>query len=1409
MYDIYCVGFQENSKKAKWLKALMLHLNSDDSLEMALKRLEDKDQEGAETTGHHHAEPDAIGYELFGVSSLWDIHVMIFMRSDLVERVTSRGHSTEATGIAHVLGNKGSAALSFTLDNQTSFAFVSSHLAAQAKHKRLLKRQENYEETCQGLRALTGKVKGVEFMHRFDHIFWVGDFNYRVDFHDHGTPMEYNSVLKIIQDQKHVEFLLPKDQLGQQMDMQRVFVGFKEGPISFPPTYRWVKGEREYSSKKNQNPSYCDRVVWKSAPGCEEKVKQTLYEGIFDLLDSDHRPVAAAFDVRTCPPFVMRSTTNKNGRGKVCLLALSDVTYMVAPDTSDAGQKHAAPGVEYDGYHGECHMEIMASFMDLQGGTHNSAAVQCENRSACTTLKNMKQATSIDECTRMIRQGAVPMWHWDSNHIGVLKSTIPDAEWIGDQRLVVRMARSDGGGRSVWSQGEVPLTAAFKALKFGHADAIGSNFTNEGDLHSDGSHLHPWNMALNVDSNEPKHDYVKRVHDSKNRGGMFSVPMITSGNFVGVLFGRVSILEFDSAASEDLTPDRQMEQIEQWQALVHAAREADAVHAGRGVVCLKQEALMAHEVAARVAHEAAQELPRENEELVRVTEEPVPVDVPEEDDGPRVGPIIVYNFNRKLMSKAARSYEIHGDDSDDELEKDEDVDDDVAQQEIDVYLLGDEVIYRNGMRVPKEKFKCTKTGESLLDCDFVLYHENPYSRKAYLDMFVNELDAGTLQPLKRGDNVVRAMGCKWKAETFLCTHTRKPIGLDHFFIHKGLPYCEEAYVELFRICPGCSDPVMVDDDTAVQALGHAWHLEHFCCSNPECLDPELGGRKYMSRDRDDGLGPLPYCEDCYTGLFCPVCPGCAAHILPNEEAVEGCGSQWHKKCFRCATSGEVLTGEYYVQDDLPYTKQSYFETFGKTCATCSEVILGDMIETLGQAWHPECFVCTSSGIQIAPDDTGVVKFEAHELKPYSKQEYSELFGHRCHFCREGVIDDQKVTHPEINGEVVERVYHPECLRCIVTREILDPAKDEIMFGIDDGLPYAHDSYFEKYGRDFLTGDEFGEDEELYLIQGLPFKAENYFDLMADNFCAGCGKVVIGTCKVTPKLNNFRWHPGCLDAYLDRSVPKDEKANPYEVDKMTKDRVAATKKLYHNKMIEYQESHERSIDLMKSLCKSKQAEKRHLAERKAQANEKSMKFATNSAQSWKGKGAAAAVAAVASAVNNKSSAEEMRERRKNRRRTVLKDPMMSGYRDDEELATSLANATLSPASSDGGYEGAEESKSGFEPPSPEKGGTRSSIFQDQFPPPPTPPSSDASFLLSDSPMPGEEKPPNSPIAGVTSRLLSRRGYMSKLGGATSAFARKKWQKRFFVLQDAKLQYWKAQEDYTKKPTSLKEVREGAK
>ena len=88
------------------------------------------------------------------------------------------------------------------------------------------------------------------------------------------------------------------------MEKKRVFVGYgksvicdqgqfyllntfsiEEAPIEFPPTYRFKKGERSMSSyvyiKKKRSgdrinePSYCDRVLWKSYPGT--RINPTSY----------------------------------------------------------------------------------------------------------------------------------------------------------------------------------------------------------------------------------------------------------------------------------------------------------------------------------------------------------------------------------------------------------------------------------------------------------------------------------------------------------------------------------------------------------------------------------------------------------------------------------------------------------------------------------------------------------------------------------------------------------------------------------------------------------------------------------------------------------------------------------------------------------------------------------------------------------------------------------------------------------------------------------------------------------------------------------------------------------------------------------------------------------------------------
>jgi hypothetical protein len=51
------------------------------------------------------------GFEVASKESLWDIHVVLVCRGDLASRMTDVCTATEATGFAHVLGNKGAAAV--------------------------------------------------------------------------------------------------------------------------------------------------------------------------------------------------------------------------------------------------------------------------------------------------------------------------------------------------------------------------------------------------------------------------------------------------------------------------------------------------------------------------------------------------------------------------------------------------------------------------------------------------------------------------------------------------------------------------------------------------------------------------------------------------------------------------------------------------------------------------------------------------------------------------------------------------------------------------------------------------------------------------------------------------------------------------------------------------------------------------------------------------------------------------------------------------------------------------------------------------------------------------------------------------------------------------------------------------
>jgi phosphatidylinositol-bisphosphatase len=121
-----------------------------------------------------------------------------------------------------------------------------------------------------------------------DHIFFLGDFNYRLTIPrvqvEHFVKTEAYSPL------------LQYDQLKKEHTEGRVFREFNEGPIKFPPTYKYDIGSDEYdTSEKARTPSYTDRILWRSiTPDVQTK---QLYYGRAEVKTSDHRPVSSMFDV--------------------------------------------------------------------------------------------------------------------------------------------------------------------------------------------------------------------------------------------------------------------------------------------------------------------------------------------------------------------------------------------------------------------------------------------------------------------------------------------------------------------------------------------------------------------------------------------------------------------------------------------------------------------------------------------------------------------------------------------------------------------------------------------------------------------------------------------------------------------------------------------------------------------------------------------------------------------------------------------------------------------------------------------------------------------------------------------------------------------------------------------------------
>ena len=215
--------------------------------------------------------------------------------------------------------NKGAVAINIRFSNSCRVVFVVAHLAAN--EERLQSREDDWHailrrlDRDEFLRAPDGAL-GIPLFHRYEHVFVLGDLNYRIvapgDTHEQKLAWVHQRVAK-----KDWCRLVSADQLGKERMNSKVFADFEEGHIQFAPTFKIDPKTGQYSNLRV--PSYCDRIMWHSLPARTRLVRCLQYQPLTAFKQSDHIPVYGEFQLDV--PVVLPPTKSLSWKGEsVCVV---------------------------------------------------------------------------------------------------------------------------------------------------------------------------------------------------------------------------------------------------------------------------------------------------------------------------------------------------------------------------------------------------------------------------------------------------------------------------------------------------------------------------------------------------------------------------------------------------------------------------------------------------------------------------------------------------------------------------------------------------------------------------------------------------------------------------------------------------------------------------------------------------------------------------------------------------------------------------------------------------------------------------------------------------------------------------------------------------------------------------------
>ncbi|ORZ36190.1 hypothetical protein BCR44DRAFT_127286 [Catenaria anguillulae PL171] len=277
-----------------------------------------------------------------------------------------------------------------------------------------------------------------------------------------------------------------------------------------------------------------------------------------------------------------------------------------------------------------------------------------------------------------------------------------------------------------------------------------------------------------------------------------------------------------------------------------------------------------------------------------------------------------------------------------------------------------------------------------------------------------------------------ALGQLYHQSCFVCNKCHQPFPDGAFYQHENQLLCETDFNELaFEKCAKCTKPI---DGECFNALDKKFHPNCFRCQR---CDMALKGG-FLRFDEK------PYCRTCHDIVVKEEQEILANSCYRCKKRIDGPpflyrGNKYHAFHFNCTTCKLELGPDCKEHEGKLYCPEDYARAIAPACFACKKLIFGQVIQSMGKAFHADHFVCAKCESRFSD---GI--FYEHLGQALCELHFREATGTRCARCK-----------CVIQGDVVEAAGKQWC------------ANHFVCAGCDKSL--AGDSYGDWDGRAICAG----------------------------------------------------------------------------------------------------------------------------------------------------------------------------------------------------------------------------------------------------------------------------------------------------------------------------------------------------